>query len=80
MSSYIFPSGKRNRKHILSHIVLYLTCWRIILFTLLFHIQCSNTIPFDREYKGNETDGETGRKAIISLLGAYETAELADIS
>lgn len=80
MSPYIFPSRQKNRKHILGHIVLYLTCGGIILFTLFFHIQCSNAIPFESEHKENEKDGETGRKAIISLLGAHETAELTDIS
>lgn len=80
MSTYIFSSSKKNRKHILGHTVLYLTCGGIILFSLLFHIQCSNTIPFESEHKENETDRETGRKAIIPLLGAHETAELTDIS
>lgn len=65
MSSYIFPSGKRNRKHILGHIVLYLTCGGIILFTLLFHIQCSNTIPFESVHKGNETGRQGGRPSFL---------------
>lgn len=71
-----FPSWKRNRKHLLGHLVLHLTCARIILFKLLFHIWCSNTIPFKSEHKGNER--ETGRGD--DPQGSQETAELADIS
>lgn len=75
-----FPSWKRNRKPLLGHLVLHLTCGGIILFKLLFHIRCSNTIPFESEHKGNERERETGREAIISPQGSHETAELADIS
>lgn len=80
MFLYFFPFWKRNREYLLGHLVLHLTCGGIILFKLLFHIQHSNTIPFESQHKGNEKERETGREAIISPEGSHETAKLADIS